>query len=52
MAASPKSKPAGEYTWPETLDLMGWDVDPQGFGVIFARAIPPFIEANFARRGE
>ena len=37
---------SGEYTWPETLDLMGWDVDPQGFGVIFARAIPPFIEAN------
>ena len=37
---------AGEYTWPETLDLMGWDVDPQGFGVIFARAIPPFVEAN------
>ncbi|MBW0002847.1 MAG: type III polyketide synthase [Hyphomicrobiales bacterium] len=36
----------GEYTWPETLDLMGWDVDPQGFGVIFARAIPPFVEAN------
>jgi len=37
---------AGEYTWPDTLDLMGWDVDPQGFGVIFARAIPPFAEAN------
>ena len=37
---------AGEYTWPETLDLMGWDVNPQGFGVIFARAIPPFVEAN------
>ncbi|MFI5011184.1 MAG: type III polyketide synthase [Hyphomicrobiales bacterium] len=37
---------AGEYTWADTLDLMGWDVDPQGFGVIFARAIPPFVEAN------
>ena len=36
----------GEYTWPETLDLMGWDIDPEGFGVIFARAIPPFVEAN------
>ncbi|MBV9138182.1 MAG: type III polyketide synthase [Hyphomicrobiales bacterium] len=41
-----KIEAAGEYTWPETLDLMGWDVDPQGFGVIFARAIPPFVEAN------
>jgi alkylresorcinol/alkylpyrone synthase len=37
---------AGEHTWPETLDLMGWDIDPEGFGVIFARAIPPFVEAN------
>jgi alkylresorcinol/alkylpyrone synthase len=30
--------------WPDTLDIMGWDVDPQGFGVIFDRAIPPFAE--------
>lgn len=35
-----------ERTWPDTLDIMGWNVDPQGFGVIFARAIPPFAEAN------
>jgi alkylresorcinol/alkylpyrone synthase len=33
---------AGEHTWPDTLDIMGWDVDPQGFGVIFDRSIPPF----------
>jgi alkylresorcinol/alkylpyrone synthase len=35
---------AGEHTWPETLDIMGWNVDPQGFDVVFARAIPPFVE--------
>jgi len=23
---------------------MGWSVDPQGFGVILARAVPPFVE--------
>ena len=33
---------ADEYTWPDTLDIMGWDVDEQGFGVIFDRSIPPF----------
>jgi len=33
---------ADEYTWPDTLDIMGWDVDQQGFGVIFDRSIPPF----------
>ncbi len=37
---------AGEHTWPDTLDIMGWNVDPQGFGVIFARSIPPFAAKN------
>ena len=35
-----------EHTWPDTLDIMGWRVDPQGLGVIFARAIPPFAREN------
>jgi alkylresorcinol/alkylpyrone synthase len=39
---------AGDHTWPETLDIMGWNVEPQGFGVIFARAIPPFVEENLS----
>ena len=39
---------SGQHTWPDTLDIMGWDVDPQGFGVIFDRAIPPFAEAHIA----
>ena len=25
---------------------MGWDVDPEGLGVVFAKAIPPFAEEN------
>ncbi|CAO4152434.1 type III polyketide synthase [Methylorubrum extorquens] len=36
----------GDHTWPDTLDIMGWDVEDAGLGVIFARAIPPFAEAN------
>jgi alkylresorcinol/alkylpyrone synthase len=39
---------SGEHMWPDTLDIMGWSVDPQGFGVIFDRAIPPFAEAHMA----
>lgn len=39
---------SGQHTWPDTLDIMGWSVDPQGFGVIFDRAIPPFIAAHIA----
>jgi alkylresorcinol/alkylpyrone synthase len=37
---------AAEHTWPGTLDIMGWNVDPLGFGVIFDRSIPTFAEAN------
>ncbi len=38
---------AGEHTWPNTLNIMGWDVDPEGLGVIFDREIPPFAEQHF-----
>jgi alkylresorcinol/alkylpyrone synthase len=37
-----------EHNWVDTLDVMGWSVDPQGFGVILARAVPPFIEERLA----
>lgn len=37
---------AGEHTWPDTLDIMGWRVDPEGLGVIFAQSIPPFATRN------
>jgi alkylresorcinol/alkylpyrone synthase len=43
---------AGEHTWPATLDIMGWDVDPMGFGVIFARAIPPFVHKRMGAAAE
>lgn len=39
---------SGQHLWPDTLNIMGWNVDPQGFGVIFDRAIPPFTEENIA----
>ena len=37
---------AGEKLWPDTLDIMGWRVDPEGFGVIFQRTIPAFVAEN------
>ncbi len=37
---------SAEHTWPDTLDIMGWNVDPQGFGVVFAQAIPAFAQKN------
>jgi alkylresorcinol/alkylpyrone synthase len=37
-----------EHTWPDTLPIMGWDVDKDGFGVVFQRSIPDFVKENFA----
>ncbi|MEO7025954.1 MAG: hypothetical protein ABI056_00195 [Caulobacteraceae bacterium] len=34
---------SAERTWPDTLDIMGWRIEDKGFGVIFDRAIPPFV---------
>ena len=34
---------AGQVTWPGTLDIMGWDVDPVGFGAIFSKNIPTLV---------
>lgn len=34
--------------WPDTLDIMGWDVDETGFGVVFDRSIPAFVSQEFA----
>jgi alkylresorcinol/alkylpyrone synthase len=35
-----------EILWPDTLGIMGWDVEDPGLGVIFDRAIPPFVEEH------
>ena len=37
---------AAEHTWPDSLDIMGWRVDPEGLGVIFAQSIPPFARKH------
>ena len=39
---------AREHTWPGTLDIMGWSVDPIGFGVLLSRSLPQFVEERFA----
>src|SRR6266478_3835995 len=36
----------GEHLWPNTLDIMGWSVDPEGLGVIFRRTIPDFVASH------
>lgn len=38
----------GEHLWPDTLDIMGWRIDPLGFGVILANYVPSFVSKNLA----
>jgi alkylresorcinol/alkylpyrone synthase len=33
----------GEYTWPDSLDVMGWEVTAEGFKAIFSRDIPELV---------
>jgi alkylresorcinol/alkylpyrone synthase len=39
----PAIEHAGEHCWPGTIDVMGWRVDPEGFGAIFSRSIPELV---------
>ncbi len=36
----------GEHTWPNSLDVMGWRIDPVGFGAIFSRSIPDLVSRD------
>jgi alkylresorcinol/alkylpyrone synthase len=46
-AVGPKVCATGEYTWPETLEIMGWRVDPAGFGVVLDPRLPDFVRRRF-----
>ena len=37
----------GEHTWPQSLDIMGWNVVDDGFGVLFSRDIPSMVRQEF-----
>ena len=39
---------AAEHTWPRTLDIMGWMIDPVGFRVMLSRSLPSFVEQKLA----
>jgi alkylresorcinol/alkylpyrone synthase len=44
---STRVEASAEKLWPDTLGIMGWSVDPEGFGVIFQRTIPDFVVEHF-----
>lgn len=36
----------GEHTWPDSLDVMGWSVEEDGFGVVFSPRIPEIVRGQ------
>jgi alkylresorcinol/alkylpyrone synthase len=41
--AGPAVVAAGEHTWPDSLDVMGWEVAADGLKAIFSRDIPRLV---------
>ncbi|MBL0925206.1 MAG: hypothetical protein IBJ12_12165 [Sphingomonadaceae bacterium] len=36
------------HVWPDTLDMMGWEIGDTGFDLVLARDIPQFVNGHFA----
>src|SRR3546814_6713179 len=34
------------HTWPDSLDVMGWRIEEDGFGVLFSRDIPALVRRD------
>ncbi len=42
----------GEFTWPNSLDIMGWDVAEDGLKAVFSRDIPSLVERDLRQAAE
>jgi alkylresorcinol/alkylpyrone synthase len=45
-AEGPAIVATGEHTWPNSLDIMGWEVAEDGLKAVFSRDIPRLIETE------
>ncbi|MES2492469.1 MAG: type III polyketide synthase [Pseudomonadota bacterium] len=43
---------SAEHSWPGTLDVMGWAMEPTGLGVVLNRGIPAFVCQNMTQAME
>ena len=43
----PRMLDAGEHTWRDSLDVMGWRMEDTGLGVLFSRDIPTLVRDQF-----
>jgi alkylresorcinol/alkylpyrone synthase len=45
--AGPALSHWGEYRWPGSLGVMGWEIEADGFGVLFSKDIPSLIREHY-----
>ncbi|SIN66507.1 alkylresorcinol/alkylpyrone synthase [Parasphingorhabdus marina DSM 22363] len=54
ISGRPDCKPGPAFrgfeqkTWPDTRDMMGWEIGQTGFDLVLARDIPTFVARDFA----
>jgi len=48
QAGAPSFRAFEQRTWPDTRDMMGWDIGTTGFDLVLARDIPTFVTRDFA----
>lgn len=44
----PQLSAFASHIWPDTLDMMGWEIGDTGFDLVLARDIPVFVNSHFA----
>lgn len=44
----PKLSAFAQHVWPDSIDMMGWDIGDTGFDLVLARDIPAFVARDFA----
>jgi len=42
----------GSHTWPDSLDIMGWDVEDDGLKAVFSRDIPTLVRTQMREVAE
>lgn len=40
---------SGEYTWPNSLDVMGWEIEEDGLKARFSTSIPALVASDFRK---
>jgi alkylresorcinol/alkylpyrone synthase len=48
IGEGPQLSAFAQNTWPDTLDMMGWEIGDTGYDLVLARDIPAFVTKGFA----